>query len=74
MAKAKKKTAEKRERTKAEITLLKVMNAAKEVNNQVLECGSAMADSCHQLENLMWKAGQDFNFKKECGQPDSDWV
>ncbi len=74
MAEAKKKTAEKRERTKAEITLLEVMNAAKEVNNQVLECGSAMADSCHQLENLMWKVGQDFNFKKKCGQPDSDWV
>ena len=72
MAKAKKKIAKKKGRTKAEITLLKVMNAAKEVNNQVLECGSAMADSCHKLDNVMWKAGQDFKFKKECWH--TDWV
>ena len=73
MAKAKKKTA-KKGRTKCELELLKVMNAAKEVNNQVLECGSAMANTCHDLDLVIWKAANQFKFTRAEGRYHSDWV
>jgi hypothetical protein len=74
MAKAKKK-AKKKGRSNAEIALLKVINAAKDVNSQVLECGSAMANDCHELDNIIWDISREFKFKPaDSNNWHSHWV
>ena len=41
------------------------MNASALVVRSVLEVGSAMANDCHELDDLIRKTAEKYNFKRE---------
>ena len=67
MAKAKKKVARKKVRSPSEELVLKLMNEAKNINQQLHEFGSAGAMDCHNLDHAMWKVEEHFKFGRAHG-------
>tara|TARA_R100000458_G_C8272525_1_gene247388 strand:+ start:556 stop:789 length:234 start_codon:yes stop_codon:yes gene_type:complete len=49
----------------AEKMVLDLVNASSSVVRSVLEVGSAMASECHELEDLIRKTAEKYNFKRE---------
>ena len=67
MAKAKKKVVRKKVRSPSEELVLKLMNEAKNINQQLHEFGSAVAMDCHNLDDTMWKVAEHFKFDRAHG-------
>jgi len=67
MAKAKKKVVRKKVRSSSEELVLKLMNEAKNINQQLHEFGSAVAMDCHNLDDTMWKVAEHFKFNRAHG-------
>jgi len=53
------------DKKEAEKIILDLVNASSSVVRSVLEVGSAMADDCHDLDDLVRKAAEKYNFKRE---------
>ena len=45
--------------------IIKVLNKSRSLVGDVLECGSAMANDCHEVDNLVRKLGGQLGFKQE---------
>ena len=45
--------------------VLDLVNASASVVRSVLELGSAMAKDCHELDDLVRKTAEKYNFKRE---------
>ena len=45
--------------------VLDLVNASSSVVRSVLEVGSAMASECHELDDLVRKTAEKYNFKRE---------
>ena len=43
----------KKERTEYDVLVLKLMNKSKDVTQSVLEVGSAMANTCHEVDDVI---------------------
>jgi hypothetical protein len=60
-----KKASKKVAPTESEKIILDLVNASSQVVRSVLEVGSAMANDCHDLDDLVRKAAEKYNFKRE---------
>jgi len=65
--KAKKKAVKRRSYLTPEdrAMLIEAFNAGREVAQDVLECGSAMANSCHDADSKIYRVGCKLGFKQE---------
>ena len=62
-----KKVVRKKVRSPSELLVLKLMNEAKNINQQLHEFGSAVAMDCHNLDDTMWKVAEHFKFDRAHG-------
>jgi len=72
MAKAKKKAvrkkvARKKVRSPSELLVLKLLNQAKDINQQLHEFGSAVVMDCHQLDATLHEVSSHFKFNQPPG-------
>jgi len=67
MAKAKKKVVRKKARSKSDELVLKLMNQAKDINQQLHEFGSAVVMDCHKLDDTLHEVSSHFKFNRPSG-------
>ena len=65
----------KKEPTEYDILVLELINNSLTVTESVLEVGSAMANDCHELDNIIWDISREFKFKPaDSNNWHSHWV